>query len=137
MIVKENVNDIKEFNFLYDNVGWGCYDDEVSEVALKNTLYSVSVYEDNEIIGYGRLIGDGACFLYIHDIMVRSDYQGKRIGTLIMNKLMDKVKEYKKFNPYVRVYLGASKNREGFYEKFGFISRGDADLGEGMIYNGD
>ena len=48
---------------------------------------------------------------------------------------MDKVREYKKFNPYVRVYLGASKNREGFYEKFGFISRRDADLGEGMIYN--
>ena len=136
MIIKENVNDIKEFNFLYDNVGWGCYDDEVSEVALKNTLYSVSVYEE-ENIGYGRLIGYGACFLYIHDIMVRSDYQGRKIGTLIMNKLLDKVSEYKKFNPYVRVYLGASKNREGFYEKFGFISRRDAGLGEGMIYNGD
>lgn len=135
MIIKENVKSVEEFNFLYDNVGWGCYDDEVSEVALDNTLYSVSVYENDEIIGYGRLIGDGACFIYIHDIMVRVDYQGKKIGTLIMNKLMDKVKSYKKFNPYVRVYLGASKNREGFYEKFGFISRRDADLGEGMIYN--
>ena len=50
------------------------------------------------------------------DIMVRSDYQGRKIGTLIMNKLLDKVSEYKKFNPYVRVYLVASKNREGFYE---------------------
>lgn len=135
MIIKENVKNIEEFNFLYDNVGWGCYDDKVSEVALDNTLYSVSVYDNDEIIGYGRLIGDGACFIYIHDIMVRVDYQGKKIGTLIMNKLMDKVREYKKFNPYVRVYLGASKNREGFYEKFGFISRRDADLGEGMIYN--
>ena len=135
MIIKENVKSVEEFNFLYDNVGWGCYDDEVSEVALDNTLYSVSVYDNDEIIGYGRLIGDGACFIYIHDIMVRVDYQGKKIGTLIMNKLMDKVKSYKKFNPYVRVYLGASKNREGFYEKFGFISRRDADLGEGMIYN--
>lgn len=135
MIIKENVKNIEEFNFLYDNVGWGCYDDKVSEVALDNTLYSVSVYDNDEIIGYGRLIGDGACFIYIHDIMVRVDYQGKKIGTLIMNKLMDKVKAYKKFNPYVRVYLGASKNREGFYEKFGFISRRDADLGEGMIYN--
>ena len=135
MIIKENVKNIEEFNFLYDYVGWGCYDDKVSEVALDNTLYSVSVYDNDEIIGYGRLIGDGACFIYIHDIMVRVDYQGKKIGTLIMNKLMDKVKSYKKFNPYVRVYLGASKNREGFYEKFGFISRRDADLGEGMIYN--
>lgn len=33
-----------------------------------------------------------------------------------------------------RVYLGASKNKEKFYEKFGFIKRIDADLGYGMIW---
>ncbi len=137
MIIKENVNSVEEFNFLYDNVGWGAYDDEVSQVAMDNTLYSVSIYEDDNIIGYGRIIGDGAAFLYIHDVMVREDFQGKKIGSMIMNKLMEKVEEYKKFNPYVRVYLGASKNREKFYEKFGFISRRDADLGEGMIYYED
>ena len=30
--------------------------------------------------------------------------------------------------------LGASKHREKFYEKFGFVKRIDADLGYGMIY---
>ena len=50
-----------------------------------------------------------------------------------MNKLLDKIYEIKKENPDLRVYLGASKNREGFFEKFGFISRSDADLGAGMI----
>ena len=41
----------------------------------------------------------------------------------------------KQENPDLRVYLGASKNREEFYEKFGFIKRIDADLGYGMILN--
>ena len=36
-------------------------------------------------------------------------------------------------NSDLRVYLGASKNKEKFYEKFGFIKRIDADLGYGMI----
>lgn len=134
MIVKENINNVCEFNFLYDNVEWGSYDKEVARIALKNTLYSVSVYEDNQIIGYGRIIGDGAIFFYIHDIMVRKDYQGKKVGTLIMNKLVDKIKEYKKINNGARIYLGASKNKEKFYEKFGFITREEANLGPGMIY---
>ena len=62
--IKENVNSVKEFNYLYDAVGWGSYDEKVSAKALTNTMYSVSVYDD-KIIGYGRIIGDGICF-FIH-----------------------------------------------------------------------
>ena len=50
-----------------------------------------------------------------------------------MNKLLEKIKEIKKENSNLRVYLGASKNRENFYEKFGFVKRIDDDLGYGMI----
>ena len=66
--------------------------------------------------------------------MVKPEYQGNKIGTMIMNKLLEKIAEIKKENPNLRVYLGASKNREKFYEKFGFVKRIDADLGYGMIY---
>ena len=64
--IKENVNSIEEFNYLYDAVGWGSYDEKVSEKALANTMHSVSVYDDDKIIGYGRIIGDGICFLLHH-----------------------------------------------------------------------
>ena len=134
--IKENVNSIEEFNYLYDAVGWGSYDEKVSEKALANTMYSVSVYDDDKIIGYGRIIGDGICFLYIHDVMVAPKYQNKKIGSQIMNKLLEKVNQIKIENPYVRVYLGASKGKEKFYERFGFITRGDANLGSGMILDG-
>lgn len=134
--IKENVNSIEEFNYLYDAVGWGSYEEKVSEKALANTMYSVSVYDDDKIIGYGRIIGDGICFLYIHDVMVIPKYQNKKIGSQIMNKLIEKVNQIKIENPYVRVYLGASKGKEKFYERFGFITREDANLGRGMILDG-
>lgn len=134
--IKENVNSIEEFNYLYDAVGWGSYEEKVSEKALANTMYSVSVYDDDKIIGYGRIIGDGICFLYIHDVMVIPKYQNKKIGSQIMNKLLEKVNQIKIENPYVRVYLGASKGKEKFYERFGFITREDANLGRGMILDG-
>ena len=134
--IKENVNSIEEFNYLYDAVGWGSYDEKVSEKALANTMYSVSVYDDDKIIGYGRIIGDGICFLYIHDVMVIPKYQNKKIGSQIMNKLLEKVNQIKIENPYVRVYLGASKGKEKYNERFGFIKREDANLGSGMILDG-
>ena len=133
MTIKENVKSIDEFNLLYDAVGWGAYDNNITKQALDNTYYSISVYEDNKIIGFGRLIGDTICFMYIHDVMVLPEYQNKKVGTLIMNKLLDKVNELKKVNPDMRVYLGASKGKENFYKHFGFIERKDADLGAGMI----
>lgn len=32
--IKENINNIDEFNLLYDLVGWGAYDKEISKKAL-------------------------------------------------------------------------------------------------------
>lgn len=132
---KENCKNVEDFNLLFDLVGWGAHDKNVSKIALDNTFYSISIYDDDKIIGYGRIIGDGICYLYIHDIMVRPEYQNKKIGTMVMNKLLDKIKEVKKDNEYLRVYLGVAKGKEAFYEKFGFIKRTEAGLGYGMILN--
>lgn len=122
-----------EFNTLTEAVGWGTRENNIIEVALKNTLYSLYVYDVDKLIGYGRIIGDKTIFLYIQDIMVIPEYQGKQIGTGIMNKLIEKINEYKKINPEIRTYLGASKGKENFYEKFGFVSRPNEELGAGMI----
>ena len=50
-----------------------------------------------------------------------------------MKKLLEKIDGIRYDNPNVRVYLGASLNKEDFYKKFGFISRKEYGLGEGMI----
>ena len=52
-----------------------------------------------------------------------------------MNKLLEKISGIKIENPYVRVYLDASKGKEEFYKKFGFITREEANLGKSMILN--
>lgn len=72
-------------------------------------------------------------FLHIQDVVVDLEYQGKNIGTNIMKSLLKKIEEYKKINPNIRTYLGASKGKEEFYKKFGFVSRPNDELGAGMI----
>lgn len=124
---------VNEYNYLTKSVDWGTRNNYIIDEALKNTLYSICVYDDERIIGFGRIIGDKTIFLYIQDVMVVPNYQNKKIGTNIMNKLIEQINEYKKINPNIRTYLGASKGKELFYEKFGFISRPNKDLGPGMI----
>ena len=122
-----------EFNTLTDYVGWGCTNREIVEIALKNTVYSICAYDDNKIIGFGRLIGDTAMFLYIQDIMVLPEYQRQQVGSSIMKYLINKVDEFKKDNLDIRTYLGASKGKDAFYKKFGFVTREEAGLGAGMV----
>ena len=125
---------VDEFNQLTEAVGWGRRENAIVE---EDTLYSVCAYDEDKLIGYGRIIGDKTIFLHIHDVMVRPDYQGMGIGTVIMNKILDKVNEYRRVNPNIRVYLGVSKGKEGFYEKFGFVSRPNESIGAGMVWNSD
>ena len=132
----ERIPTANEYNILTDSVGWGIREESIVEEAFKNTLYSLCAYDGDKLIGYGRLIGDRTIFIYIHDIMVIPEYQGNNIGTEIMNKLLEQINEYKKANPDIRTYLGASKGKESFYEKFGFVSRPTEDLGAGMILKG-
>ena len=129
----EKIPTSDEYNNLTDSVGWGKRENKIVEEAFKNTIYSLCAYDDQELIGYGRIIGDKTIFLYIQDIMVEPKYQSKKIGTKIMEGLLEKIKELKKVNSELRVYLGASKGKEEFYKKFGFITRYEAGLGEGMI----
>ena len=123
----------KEYNELIESVGWGTWDEEIINEALDNTLFSVCAYHGDKIVGMGRIIGDKTIFLYFHSIVIHPNYQGNKIGTSIIKNLLNKVEEYKKTNPKIRVYLGATKGKEKFYEKFGFVCRPNDELGAGMI----
>ena len=130
---KNKIPTVQEYNLLTEKVGWGKRNEKIVAEALKNTLYAICVYDEEKIIGSARIIGDKTIFLYIQDVMVIPEYQSKKIGTEIMNKIIEKIEEYRGLNPNIRVYLGASEGKEMFYKKFGFITRKEANLGEVMI----
>ena len=51
---------------------------ERSQIALTNSLFTVSIYEEEKLIGFGRVVGDGGITYVVSDIMVDRDYQ--RLG---------------------------------------------------------
>lgn len=133
LIIKEEKPTADQYNYLTEKVGWGVTDKELIATALDNTLYSVCAFDDGKIVGYARLIGDKTMFLYIQDVMVVPELQGKGVGTRLIEHVLKEVDRLKAANPEIRTYLGASKGKEGFYRKFGFVPRNEADLGDGMI----
>jgi len=122
-----------EFNGLSESVGWGKRECEVINQMRKASCFAVSVYNScDKIIVTGRIVGDGI-FYTIFDVIALPEFQGKGIGTIIMNEL---IKWFKSLPNEPMLYLGASKGKEKFYEKLGFRPRPNEDVGAGMKYYG-
>jgi GNAT superfamily N-acetyltransferase len=128
----ENSLTANEFLKLGEAVGWGKYSEEavpLIDKALRNSLYNVKVKDGDQTIGMGRLVGDGCIAWYIHDVVVQPEYQGKKIGTEIIRKLVGYAKQQDK-NAIVR--LTAAIGKEGFYQKLGFQLCPNGNDGAGM-----
>ncbi|MGR5996398.1 GNAT family N-acetyltransferase [Bacillus cereus] len=117
--IKNNIPTLEEYKYLCDSVGWTNYMNfEVAEISLQNSIYCITVKDNNQIIGMGRIVGDGAIYFYIQDIVVHPDYQKNGIGKKIMNTLV----EYLNGNTPDKAFIGlfASQGKTSFYEKYDF-----------------
>ena len=113
--------------------GWGGTSVLKAGTALKNTPFSITAFDRGTVIGTGRIIGDGALIWYIQDVIVLPEYQGKGIGTEIMNYLIEYAKSNSVPNEGVTIALMSAKGKEPFYQKLGFHTRPNDREGSGMI----
>ena len=112
---------LEEYQRLRGAVGWGDVETKAIEVGLQNSLFSVCVILENEVIGCGRVTGDGGIYFYIQDIIVLPEFQGKRIG----RRIMDAIMEYLEAHAHNGAFVGlmAAKGVSKFYERYGFKER--------------
>lgn len=120
-------NQLKAEDFIRLKIATGFRDRriELVEKALKNNLFDVVAVVNGEVIGMGRLVGDGAMYWYLQEIIVLPEYQNQGIGTAIVNRLLEYISEHTEPGDFTSVGLTAAEGKEGFYERFGFTkSRG-------------
>lgn len=128
ILIKHQFPTTKEFIKLFNSVGWEREEKRVDE-NRKNSCFAVSIYKNNEILAMGRVVGDGAYFT-IYDVVVDKTHQGKGLGSIIINEIVNWYKTFKDDDTFL--YLNASKGKEQFYEKFGFRARPNEEVGSGM-----
>ena len=93
---------------------------EHARKALQNGLINVSALKNGELIGMGRLVGDGAMYWYLQEIVVLPEYQGMGIGTMIVNHLVDYAVKNSSTGKFTTIGGVSAKGKEGFYQKLGF-----------------
>lgn len=91
---------------------------EAAAVGLPNSIFSVVVYADTNPVGIGRIIGDGGCFFEITDMAVLPAHQGKGVGRMIMEALVDFLKTHAPRTAFVSLF--ADHGTPEFYARFGF-----------------
>jgi ribosomal protein S18 acetylase RimI-like enzyme len=88
-------------------------DPEKVELAFRNSQLKVFAFEQNTLIGAGRALSDGVWRAAIYDVAVLPEYQGKGIGSIIIQHLLEAANV-----DVIMLYVPPGK--EAFYERFGF-----------------
>lgn len=127
----ENFLNYEKYSALRASVGWYNFSKEQAISALNHSIYDVTVIENNETIGMGRLIGDGLYYMIV-DVVVHPQFQGIEIGSQIMNMLLKYVDNNMPLGGRTSVQLISEKGKEEFYIKKGFKMIPHEFCGSGM-----
>jgi len=104
---------------------------EAASQGLPGTLFAVCIRDGDELIGMGRVIGDGGLNYEIVDMAVHPDYQRQGHGYRIMEALMSFVRESASESAYV--CLLADDGAPALYKKFGFEFTAPRTVGMALI----
>lgn len=118
MYTSYNTPSAAEYISLRLKTGMGTKDISKAEIAIKNSLFVVALWEENELIGFGRIVGDKGITYVVSDIMVAPDYQHKGLGKIIMNEINTYLEQ--NTDQYAYVCLIANKPADKLYSQFGF-----------------
>ncbi len=132
ILYRENALTVDAYLLLQRKMGDAEDPRHQAEKSLAHQIYSVAVYENGEIIGMGRLLGDWAIYWYINDVRVVPERQGMGIGKEIVRWLVDFVRRESLPGTSVSLCLMCARGKEGFYEKLGFLRRPHGWEGAGM-----
>lgn len=105
---------------LYKDAGWTNYLEDMSKLieTAESSLFCLSAWCEDKLVGLIRIVGDGLSIIYIQDILVMSAYKRKGIGSELLDHVLEKYKNVRQ-----KVLLtDESKETRGFYEANGFVS---------------
>jgi len=85
--------------------------------AMFNYCYLlITAWADDHLVGTVTVISDGVNFAYIDDLLVHPSFRGRKIGSTLMQKVLDRIRPLNlKF-----VQLVSIPGKESFFERAGF-----------------
>jgi len=103
---------------LYQELGWQQFlkvDARSLRKTMQNSFYVLYVYDEDQLIGTGRVVSDGVINAYICGIGVALSFRNQGIGSEILNRLVATCEAKK-----LHIQLLCEEELKGYYEKRGF-----------------
>ena len=107
-------SELQELLEIYRSVGWMKHDEEIIRTVFNASTHKVFAVTEGRIIGFARALSDGVFNAAIYDVVVHKDHQGKGIARLLLENLLDELKNVS------CIHLISTTGNTTFYEKCGF-----------------
>jgi len=111
---------------LYNDAGWFVYTRNPEQLtqAIRQSLFVYTAWENEQLIGLIRVVGDGLTIIYVQDILVLKSHKRQGIGRKLMERILE---EYRPVRQKVLLTDDTPETR-GFYEALGFRSCDDGKI---------
>ena len=105
---------------LYTQVGWTAYTENMPalEQGYKNSLLVLAAYENSELLGIVRVVGDGSTIVLVQDILVYPKYQRQGVGTALLKAVLDRYSEVRQ----LQLVTDNTPKTVAFYKSLGFLN---------------
>ena len=104
---------------IYKSVGWTIYasDPEKLRRAFEKSLYVLGAYDGDILVGILRAVGDGDTVVFLQDILVRPEKQGRGIGRRLMAEFFRKFADVRQ----IQLLTDDIPATVGFYRAVGMV----------------
>ena len=109
---------VEEYRTLRSAAGLSAMSETQASQGLPSSWCAVCVRDGGELIGMGRVVGDGGCFFLVVDIAVRPDRQQQGIGKRIMAALMEQLHSRAPAGAMIGLFADGEAYR--LYQQYGF-----------------
>ena len=82
-----NSNDVLK---LYNDANWFAYTKDLDTLmlSLEKSIYTLSAWDGDNLVGLVRVVGDGVSIVYIQDVLVKSSHKRQGIGTQMVKEVL-------------------------------------------------
>lgn len=120
---------VAEYRTLRVAAGLSAMSEEAAAKGLPASWCAVCIRNGSELIGMGRVVGDGGCFFLVVDIAVAPAWQGQGLGKRIMAALTEQLHAHAPVGAMIGLFADGEAYR--LYQQFGF--RLTAPGAQGML----
>lgn len=108
----------QEILHLYASVGWTAYTDHPEQLrkGFENSMLTLAAYEDDQLLGIIRTVGDGHTIVFVQDILVFPEHQRKGVGSALLQAILDRYSHVRQ----IELATDNTPKTIAFYKSMGF-----------------